>query len=219
LVGLRLEDHAEAWRAYLKAHGPQSAMQLARAMKLSDTRTHQIIQALTMPTRRAEWADFRAGHFRIRSTRGIPRRCLYLAHQADAVRALGWTPAPQDNPKPPPATPAPSTGSAAPSTGTPWPPPIQPRPRTLNAQEVLLDTMCVLEEHGPLTLREVSDLLKITPHDAHTLLSSLSYGEVERRMIPDSKFHLLYLPDQRDRALERAESMRGYAPPAPTKRA
>lgn len=195
------QEHALAWRAHLAAQGPQSIAQMTRAMRLSYNRTQQIARALTAPHGQHDWHDFRAGTFRAAQTRGIPQVCIYLAHQLPAVRALGWTPDARDVP------PTPTKPDAQVSLPLPMQP---PKPRTPDAHTALLDTMCVLEERGPSTLREVADALQLDIPTLHNLLSSLGYREIERRSIPESRFHILYLPDQHAAAIERAEAMRGY---------
>ena len=205
------QEHALAWRAHLAAQGPQSIAQMTRAMRLSYNRTQQIARALTAPHGQQDWHDFRAGTFRAAQTRGIPQVCIYLAHQLPDVRALGWTPDARD------VSPTPTKPDAQASLPLPI---LQPKLRTPDAHTVLLDTMCVLEERGPSTLREVADALHLDIPTLHNLLSSLGYREIERRTIPESKFHVLYLPDQHEAAVTRAESMRGYrlpeSPPKPT---
>lgn len=196
-----MEARAQEWRTHLAKHGPQSGAQLARVFGMRGPSALRIIHALTHPKRPAAWSDFCLGVAPRDGKKGRPCHGICLASQTSAALALGWTL---------PATPQASLAPVSPSIPQPTPTP----PRPLHPQTVLLDTMCVLEERGPSTLREIADKLGLNLHTLHNSLSAMSYREIERRTIPESRFQILYLPDQYDAAVTRAESMRGYTHPA-----
>lgn len=191
---------AQEWRTHLAKHGPQSGAQIKRAFGMRAPHVLRTIHTLTASNRPAEWSDFQLAITPRGGKKGRPSYGLCLTSQTSAALALGWT------------LPATTQESLAPaSLAAPQPSPMPPRP--LQPQTVLLDTMCVLEERGPSTLREVADALGLNLHALHNCLSVMSYREIERRTIPESRFHILYLPDQYNAAVARAESMRGYRLP------
>lgn len=192
---------AQEWRAHLAKHGPQSGAQFARVFGMRGPHVLRTIHTLTAAKRPAAWSDFYLGIAPRDGKKGRPGYGLCLASQTSAALALGWT------------LPATAQEHLAPiALAVPQPTPAPPRP--LQPQTVLLDTMCVLEERGPSTLREVADTLGLGIHALHNCLSTMGYREIERRTIPESRFHILYLPDQYNAAVARAESMRGYTHPA-----